>query len=60
MKTWKLIRIYKTEAMSKTEAYRIFGKAEEYEQLEKIMTDEFVVEDKPKGLLGAVKKQLFG
>lgn len=58
MKTWKILKIYKLQAETKTEAQRVFGEAvqagTDTEHLEMVI----VKEEEPRGFFSAVKKQL--
>lgn len=60
MKTWKILRIYKLQAESKTEALGIFGTAVHNGTDDELLEMVIVKEDEPKGFFNTVKKQLAG
>ena len=60
MRIYKLVRIYRLTAENKAQAWRRFGNAEENGTLAKLLTMEFVTEDKPKGFWQSLITQIVG
>ena len=60
MKTFKMIRIYKTAAKDQKEAWAIFRQIETDGNLTGLLQTEIVKEEEPTTFFGQVKKQLKG
>lgn len=60
MKTFKMIRIYTTEAQDQKDAWTIFRAAESTGDLDQFFVTAIVKEEAPKTLLGQAKKQILG